>query len=143
MQWMPDLHPLVAHRYNLSHLRVSPLASHFLGSVADSKFAFSGDSHVYIFERVSEACRLYGVIPFTGTKANSTQTDGKDLTDAYVTQKDSIMSVVKGTIFEQEMPTDEEFFQQVASRTTADWEGIGISSLQFNPLCPKLLLCVT
>lgn len=33
--------------------------------------------------------------------------------------------------------------EDVRKRNDADWEGLGISSLQFNPLNPKLLLCVT
>ena len=71
-------------------------------SVPEKRFAYSGDSHVYIFERVSDACRLYGVIPFTGSKAQngSAKEEGKDLTDAYVTQKEAISGVVRGTIFE-------------------------------------------
>jgi WD40 repeat protein len=41
------------------------------------------------------------------------------------------------------MPTDEQFFLNVINHKTDDWEGIGISNLQFNPLLPNLLLCVT
>ena len=39
--------------------------------------------------------------------------------------------------------TDESFFEMAESKTDSDWQGLGISSIMFNPLNPKILLCVT
>jgi|688.fasta_scaffold1288322_1 hypothetical protein len=65
----------------------------------ETKFAYSGNSHVYIFEQVSSAFRLANVIPFM---KNTLDNAGKDMTDEFVQQKAEIFGVFEGTIFEDE-----------------------------------------
>ena len=107
-------------------------------SLPSSRFAYSGDAHVYIFEQVSSTYRLEHVIPFTNKevlmKGFSSKKSGADLTDEFASQREVILDAFYNRRFKDQVKNQMELFNYVKSQDISQWGGTGISCLQFNPI---------